>query len=284
MNVTLIYNVLFIITLSSGLFCFYKGFLEPKRIFDVRYRAGPLYRYRKLKEVLHSSHQDAAFLDAGINNMNFVKYKTIRKLILYGFLILAGLKLIRGKMLLAKLNIGLGVFIFYITSPQKSFFTYILKNLSKKRKDAMDEELTGIIIQMKNLILSCDDVSADYILTRVLPFSKLSKPAFSEFLKNMRRGDAKTAGKRFTESFGTKLGGLFANVLILMDELPQREFIEQLDMLKQRAESEHRTRREAKNANVNILRYGVAMLEGFLIVADFLYLICIDSIKLLLML
>ncbi len=278
------YAVMLII-FATGIYMTFQGFIAGRGMFPVRYRDGPLYRFRKVKTSLMDQRQDYIFSDAGIN-MNINKYQTIRKLILLFFLFLGVLNLIKGDVIEARKYLLWGIIIYYLSFPKekqhgkKTLFYYALYRLKKHRADAMDEELTGIIMQMKNIIISRqEEMSANYILTRLVPFTKLTKKAFIEALRYIRQGENEKACKNFEKTFGTKIGTMFANIIVKLDELPVNEFIEQLGSIQKKAEAERRTRKNSKKTKINTIRYTFALSEGFVIALLFMYLIAIDSMK-----
>ncbi|WP_312648903.1 hypothetical protein [Aminipila sp.] len=285
MHITTGYYTVIVIMFSAGVYLTCKGFLGDKSMMPVRYRDGPAYRVRKIKSILMDKKQDDLFASAGIN-MNIEKYNLIRKVVIVGLLLLGILKLMHGDIVTTRKFLVLGLFLYYLTYPKemvhgrKTLFYIIMTRLKKRRAEMMDEELTGIIMQMKNIIISSgEDISANYILTRLIPFTKLTRKAFISALRYIRQGENETATTSFEETFGTKLGSMFANVLVKLDELPAEEFREQLNVIQKKAESDRRTRKNKKMTKLNTIRYMFALAEAFIIAGNFMYLIVIDSMK-----
>ncbi len=279
------YYVVSLLLFSAGIYLTFQGFIANKGMMPIRYRDGPVYRFRKVKYILLEERQDYIFSAAGIN-MNMKKYNTIRKLILFLVLLMGVLNFLKGDILGARKVLMIGLAVYYLSHPaqsvrgRKTLFSYILSALKCHRANAMDEELAGIILQMKNILISSNQqMSANYLLTRIIPFTNLTKKPFTTALRYIRQGESEKAGMFFEELFGTKLGSLFATILIKLDELPASEFKEQLDNIQKKAESERRTRKEKRRTRVNSARYIVAMIQGFVIAVIFMYLLVIDSIK-----
>lgn len=285
MNISTGYYIVTIVIFALGIYFVCKGFLADKSMMPVRYRAGPVYRIRKVRSALTDKRQDILFVSAGIN-MNMEKYQTIRKMTIGCLLIFGVLKLMHGEIITTQKVLLLSLVGYYLTYPKetvngrKTPFCMVLEKLRKRRADAMDEELTGIIMQMKNIMISSGNtISANYILTRLIPFTKITKKAFVSALRYIRQGENVVAAASFKENFGTPLGKLFADIVVKLDALPVEEFREQLDIIQKKAEAERRIRKNRQITRLNTVRYMFAMAEAFIIAGNFMYLIVIDSMK-----
>lgn len=284
MYVEILYYGLISLVFLCGIIFMFRGLCVSSSIMPINYRAGPTYRLGRLRAAFTDSKQDQIFASAGIN-LSMGKYMAWRKVIIWVFLLAAVIKLMESDMTAVRKYLITVLFLYLLSYPKESFrgkktpFYHVLLIMKKRKADAMDEELTGIIMQMKNIIISSDrEVSANYIFMRLLPFTKLTNKAFSLALMYIRHGDIKKAGEAFREAFDTKLGDMFSSILAKLEELPAREFLEQLDMTVKKADAEHKTRREAEKVRVNTTRRLFAVIESVLIMVNFVYLILIDTL------
>lgn len=290
MNITTGYYVITLILFFAGIYFICIGFSAKSTLMPVRYRDGPAYRFEKWKRDLMDQNRDEIFVSAGIH-ISMKKYQAVRQMFMVIILCISILKLLQGRTEDVQNLITAGVLIYYLTYPkQMAFgrrtpFWLIMAGMKKRRADRLDEELAGIIMQMRNIILSRNQhLSANYLISSLIPFTKLTKKAFTTALRFIRQGEIQAAAENFEKIFGTNLGSSFAAVLVKLDELPAEEFREQLDVIQKKAESERRTRRNSKAARINAVRYSFAMMEAFIIAGNFMYLIVIDSIKTLVLL
>ncbi|MFV0516529.1 MAG: hypothetical protein ACK5MV_03970 [Aminipila sp.] len=284
MYISNIVQIAIILIFAIGVYMALTAFNFNSSPISIRYRDGPLYRYKKIKSALMDNSRDYIFESAGIN-LSIKKYIVIRKLCFSVCIIYSLFQLAKGDIYGTQKLLIISIAFYYITSPKETMngrtspLYYVLTKLRSRRLEKMDEELAGIIMQMQNIIISNDNMSADYLMTRLLPFTNLTKQAFAMSLRFVRQGDARMATTSFSKHFGTKLGESFANIIVKLDVLPADEFKEQLRAIQKRAESERRTRRDSKNTRLNTIRYMFAMAWAFIIAGNFLYLIVVDSMK-----
>lgn len=284
MNVITVYYIAVLTTFLTGVYLIYDAFVIEKGAMQIRYRAGPIYRFKKIKSAVMDTGQDQIFAKAGVK-LTMRKYIALRKICFLAFVLFGIIAMLQNNYFGAKISILAGLSFYLMSYPnreirsRKTVFSKVLLRLQHKRANAMDEELTGIILQMKNIIVSnSQDMSANYIITRLLPFTKITEPVFSMSLMYIRQGEMQKASKVFEDMFGTKIGSSFSQIIIKLDELPPKEFLDQLDLVQKRAIAEHRTRKEDKKVRVNTLRRLFALIEAVLIMGNFVYLILIDTL------
>lgn len=248
-------------------------------------RRGLTYQMEKFLDELRDKSDDPMFQRIGMN-LSLRKYNAIRKLILLIIITLAVCHALKGSLMIGVKLLLFGMAVYLVLSPRKTFgrekslFVRFFDHFATRRAHALDEELTGIILQMKNIILSKKSgTSADYILTRLLPFSNLSKAAFQTALSYVRQGRMQEAGTGFSERFGTPLGTSFARIIVKLDELPPQEFLKQLTIVQNNALEEHSTREEKKLVHIQHMKLMLAFSEAILIMGNFVYLILIDALK-----
>lgn len=265
-----------------------EGFFSNSLTKQVRYRKDAAYRIISLKEDLLDRGIDPLFLKLGLK-VSMRRYMAIRKIMLSAMLLLSILKACEADYRHSLLLFLIMLLALRLSSPKlqnnkgkKTFFAGITDMALKRRNDRLDEELTGIIIQMKNIIISKKTgISAVYILTRLIPFTNLSKDAFTASLRYVRQGKMAEAASAFSMRFGTKLGEAFSRVILNLDSLPPAEFLEQLTNLQKTAMEQHNTRKEKHLMNMQNLKRSLAYLEALLVMGIFIYLITADSLKIL---
>lgn len=286
MNVITVYYLAVLTSFIAGVYLIYDAFVIQKGAMQIRYRAGPVYRFKKIKSAVMDTGQDQIFVKAGLK-LTMRKYRALRKICFLTCILIGIAALLQNKYFGAEISISTGIIFYTISYPSREFrgkntiFSKVLLRLQSKRANAMDEELTGIILQMKNIIISNNqDMSANYIFARLLPFTKITEPVFSTSLMYIRQGELQKSGNVFEEMFNTKIGSSFSQIIMKLDELPPKEFLEQLDLVQKKAIAEHRTRKEDRKVRVNTLRRLFAILEAVLIMGNFVYLILIDTLLL----
>lgn len=177
---------------------------------------------------------------------------------------------------------------YFCTYPKDSFkgkktpFKMCLDTIYRKKLQKKDEELSSVITQMKNIILSQQNqlVSADYILTRLLPYIVISKPVFIQTLSLVRKGRKEEAANHFAKGFGTKLGTDFSKIILKLDELDPAEFLKQLDIFQTSVQENKETNRERRGQNAKGIIYLLASVELALMVFNFMYIILMDTVEL----
>ncbi|WP_206457886.1 hypothetical protein [Anaerovorax sp. IOR16] len=247
-------------------------------------RRGVSYQMEKLLEEIRDKSEDLMFRQIGLK-LSLRRYNAIRKLLLIVIGLLAIMYVMKGDIDFSIRLILFGIGLYYLLSSKEKFgrrktvFARFCDAFSKRRGCAMDEELTGIIMQMKNIILSKKNgTSADYILTKLIPFTNFSKAAFQTALYFVRQGRVSDAGEAFEERFPTSLGKSFARVMVKLDELPPEEFLKQLTIVQNNALEEHRTREEKKLVHIQHIKLMLAFCEAILIMGNFVYLVLIDTL------
>lgn len=113
-----------------------------------------------------------------------------------------------------------------------SFYSILEKKLSKKKKELLVRELSGLCIQLKNIIITeRGNVSSARALQKLIRYSKVAKPYLINFMSDILKGDGVEGAKQFEDEMGFKLAGNFSYIILKMDTLPSAEFLNQLNIL-----------------------------------------------------
>lgn len=282
-NLQIAYYLLILMVLAYGIMLVVDSFYMKSSAY-IGYKPN---LKRTVSEVIFSlgdKGSDEIFQRIGIS-LSMRKYTAFRNLIII-------LMLFWSVLLFLKLNNdkALKIFVFtvglyFTTYPtdrignKKTPFKIILDTLYQNRLLRRDEELMIVIVQMKNIILSCNSVSSDYILTRLLRFTNLTKPIFIQTLSLIRRGRREDAYKYFSDSFGTKLGEDFARIILILDSLPPKEFLDQLEIFQESLKENQETKVEKKSQRNKQIIWLLASAEIVIIIFNFVYIILADTMQ-----
>ena len=121
-----------------------------------------------------------------------------------------------------------------------------------KRQSALDGELYGSIITLKNLALVQKEkpLSADFIFEALLENSMTLRPAYEELITLYRGGRDEEAFRTFAERVGSRAGRSFASVLSKLDRINPSETVKQMEVL-QNMMAEERMTAAVRNAQRN---------------------------------
>lgn len=151
-----------------------------------------------------------------------------------------------------------------------------LKCIGKQHKinlqNKQNRELYTIIIQLKNMVVSQQNSPCilSYMLSKVIRFTKYTKPQFIKFITLIDLNQEKQAKKRFIEEINTPLARDLVYVLIQLDKIKPVEVVNQLDALQKRVENENITVKNKKEELYSDLMYVMPTILCFLILLNFL--------------
>lgn len=237
----------------------------------------------KIKRKIKASSIKETFHLGGINAAE--KYVRIRRIItmflaVYGiYIMLYSIK--KGIMFL------LFVFILYLaSSPVENFGKR--RSLYKVGKDAyrnfrregLKQELIGITIQLKNLIVSAPEktYSTNYVLSRLIPYTKRTKSYFTDFSLLYSAGEKEEGIILFEDGFGFKQATDFITILLKIDELPANEFLPQIDVLLTSFWEENETYQEKKLERQTSLLFSLSSAEIMALILDFVVVVIMSTL------
>lgn len=230
--------------------------------------------------------QDDTFNKAGIK-LSLKKYTAFRNLIGVFIMIVAMYNLSNGYMQESvKATVFTGTFMI-LTSPKeelikghRSPFRIAIDFIYKKRQILLDKELVEVIQQMKGLIITNNDnISADYIFTRLVPYCKVSKTIFIQTHAFLMTGRRKAASEFFANSYNTNLGRKFAAILLKLDKLPAVEYLKELEILQKNITEEKKTTLERKRQTKISIIFTLAGVQLAIIIFDYIYIVIVDAIN-----
>lgn len=273
--------------LVTGLLC--TGVLLLLDSFVLKPAPAPVLKDRttQLREQIFNKKSDPVFERAGIR-LSVKRYKMFCLLIVSVMLLFSFLKVIKGDLTGCSKTLLLALLFYVLTTPREHYnfgkkiyktpFGAVLDMLYARRLDAMDTELASVISQMRNLIVSWSGQSrsAEYILSRLLPYTKLTRPVFLQTQSLIIQGQYDAAAEIFASNFRTKLAKDFSRVLPKLDRLPLEELLEQLNILMSNASVKRETRKEQKLQQSKMIIFLLASLELILIIGDFVYIVLYD--------
>ncbi len=144
----------------------------------------------------------------------------------------------------------------------------------KKRRERLKQELIGITIQLKNLLLSAageKSFSTTYVLNRLLPYTKSTKKYFVDLTILHSVGEKDKAISLFENAFGTKQAADFVNILLKLDELPAQDFLPQIDLLLDGFWEERESYYDNKTKTQGQMLFLFASVPIALLIADFIF-------------
>lgn len=123
---------------------------------------------------------------------------------------------------------------------------------SLRKKAAIDSELYGSAITLKNLALVQKEkpLSADYIFEALMDNSTVLKPAYEELITLYRNGRDEEAFKYFGDRIGSRYGRNFASILSKIDKINPAEMVQQMEVF-QNIMAEERMTEAVKTAQRN---------------------------------
>ena len=170
------------------------------------------------------------------------------------------------------------LFLIFISLPRYTFLGIktplaLLIGFAKKNYlNNIELELFNILTVLKNLIITCKNtpMSAEYIISNLIEFSKLTKPQLSEFLSLYRLGKTDAAFEFFKSDIGTKIGEDFASILIKLDVMDPSELISQLELYQEAIRDRCLTEKIKKDKLVSDLAFLPVVGVVFLILINFI--------------
>ena len=146
---------------------------------------------------------------------------------------------------------------------------FLRKTRSLKKYGAMDRELYGSAVTLKNLALVQKEkpLSADYIFQSLMDNSLALRPAYEEMITLYRNGRDEEAFKAFGNIAGSRAGRNFASVLSKIDRINPAETIKQMEVFQNMMAEERMTAavRAAQKNSVLITALASASIFALLI-------------------
>lgn len=277
-----IFYLCFVGLLGIGSMWIYEGFCLPAA---VRSRT-LLSRGKRVITTLKDREADEIFLQAGIR-LSVKKYQMICNVITAAIFVYAMVQILDNQFMTGLKIAVIAVGFSLLTKPKeflwgkiKSPFHWALTSFTKSYQERKDMELANLITQMRNLILSWGDMnrSTSYLLTRLIPYTSITKPILLQTHLLIMQGRREEAASFFSKRMGTKLGNEFSKILVKLDSLPQTEFLEQMNVLMANLEERRETKKEQQLQRSKMIIFLLASAEMLLIMFDFIYVILYDSI------
>lgn len=264
------------------------GFLMIKGAFlnsrEIKYKRSLKRSMKKFFDEICDSPEDERFIRYGIK-ISMKQYAAVRTLMVLALFLIAAYSFLFLDLDYAiKLALAAAA-LFLISMPKDTFlgkptpFFRIMQSIANRYLEAKDDELMTVITQMRNIIISRSGnaVSADYLLSSLLRFTKVSKPLFIHALKLIRRGDSKEAYLYFMNHFGTRLGEDFAAIILKLDELPPKEFLDQLDIFQAEIKEKKKTTKSRQQEKAKLIMVTLASFEMMIVILNFMYVILADT-------
>lgn len=264
------------------------GFLLIKTAFinspEDKYKKGLKRSMKKFIDEICDSPEDEKFLRYGIK-LSMKRYIAARALIVLALLFASVYSFLFLNMHLSIKLVLVAAALFLVSVPKDTFlgrptpFSKMIESIARRHLEAKDDELMTVITQMRNIIISRGGsaISADYLLSSLLRFTKVSKPQFIQALKLIRRGDSKGAYLYFMNHFGTRLGEDFATIILKLDELPPKEFLDQLDIFQAEIKEKKKTIKSRRQEKAKLIMVTLASLELMIVILNFMYVILADT-------
>ncbi|MDD2569431.1 MAG: hypothetical protein PHQ49_07295 [Clostridia bacterium] len=282
MTVHDLYYLIIIISATISFSLIYDGFFS-KNIIKQKIQMSRVYK--EFLNSLSDKTKDDVFGKIGIR-LSIKKYTAYRNLIATMLLLWSFYNAINGQPQTSIKTTLVLLVLLIVTVPKneiikgiKSPFKMCFDLAYKRRQTVIDKELINVISQMRNLIISNDkSLSADYILTRLVPHTNQSKEIFVQTHSFLQKGRKNDAAKYFKTAYNTWLGGEFSQVLLKLDTLPANEFLQQIEILQESIEDIKDTDASRKIETKKTLLFTYATLQIMLIIFDFIYIVMTDSI------
>ncbi len=285
MNIAIqeIYYFAVVLVMLKGFSLVYDSFLMRNVI---AYKPSLKRSANKMLQALSDKNVDEVFRRVGIN-LSIQKYTAYRNILMLTIIIMAAIKGINNDVENTAKLLVYAAGIYMLTYPKDTFrgyktpFKYLFDMIYASRLAKKDEELMSVISQMKNLILSrnSNSISTDYIFTRLIDYTNISKHNFIQALALIRKGERSKAEALFAKDFGTKLGSDFSKIMVRLDYLPATEFLEQITILQESVKGKRQTLKEQKMQRKKMTIYVLAALELSLIIFNYIYIVLFDTMQ-----
>lgn len=243
-------------------------------------------RYKEISDDIHNrlsnSELDKQLFDAGVGLTAF-SYNLLRLGFTVGVLVVGIMAVIRqGDDALKYIIIATAIYL--ATTPRIRFnhfttpFGWALEAIKSEFEAKKDLEVYRAITQLKNLAIAqqAKPLGADFIISQLLKFTKVTKPIFSQTLSLWRLGKEKEAQNYFATAIGTKLGGEFANVLVKLDQINPVELVDQLLLYQTHVKEERVTKildKQERRSNIifiPVLALAFTILMNFVMIVVWL--------------
>ena len=284
-NIEFLFYWFLLLIMMIGTF-FIKESLLGSRKNMVRHQISIRRSFKRLSTDLKDAGTDEIFMAVGVR-LSMKKYLAVRNLVLLLLLCMAAVSFISGDLRKgARMTLMLtGIFI--ISYPKsrimekKTPFKMVLDVMYKNRQDRKDAELFSVISQMKNIILShnVSAVSSDYLFTKLLQFTNISKPIFLRTQNLIIMGRKDEAGRYFAEAYGTKFGKDFSRIIPKLDELHPKEFLNQLILFQNSMREMYQTKKENRQSWNMLIMTALSTLEITIFILNFMYLVFVDTLQ-----
>lgn len=178
--------------------------------------------------------------------------------------------------------------VFFISSPRKrlfmreSPFMFVVKQIQKNKRMKLNLEIYRCLSQLKNLAVAKAEArfSGDHIICELSKFTTHAKPILNRMLGYWYEGRYEEAANHFINAVGTDDAKALAGLLLKIDYLKPQEFISQLELYQNEAKERRKTAAQKTKENKSHLIYGLVMLSGVCILANFLVVsIAIDAFE-----
>lgn len=284
-DIEFIVYVLLLLLIVAGAFLINEGFLGGSK-YIAKYKFSLRRSTKRIVNIFRDSTVDEIFMNAGIR-LSMKKYTTIRS---FGILLLICMMIIcvTNEDYIQSVRLGIFLLITYlVTYPKNSIkgkktpFKLILDVMYKNRQDRKDTELFSAISQMKNVILAHNSsaVSSDYLFSKLLRFTDVSKPIFLKTQNLIITGRKEEAGKYFAEAYGTKFGKDFSRIIPKLDELHPKEFLDQLILFQNNMRELYQTKKEKEQSRNMMIMTALSTMELTIFMINFMYLIFVDTLQ-----
>ena len=284
-NIEFFFYLLILLLIIEGVFLMKESFLGGRKNI-VRHQMSLKRGAKRIITDLKDSGTDEIFVNAGIK-LSVKKYMAIRNLALLLLFCMAALSLLSGDLRGGSrlvLILAAGFLLSYPKSMvrgKKTPFKMVLDVMYKNRQDRKDEELFSVVSQMKNVILAhnASAVSSDYLFTKLLRFTNISKPIFLKTQNLIIMGRKDEAGKFFSEAYGTKFGKDFSRIIPKLDELHPKEFLDQLILFQNNMRELYQTKKENRQNRNMLIMTALSTLELTIFMLNFMYLVFVDTLQ-----
>ena len=231
---------------------------------------------------------DQDLVKAGIK-LSIKKYIAYRNLLLLLMLVIAICNLYQKRNdITFKWLVACYILMFLSTPKQeiikgkRSPFKVTVDWIYRKRQQALDNELISVISQMRGMIVSNGkNISGDYLFTRILPYTKISKPIFTQVHSFLMLSRKEKAAEYFVESYGTKLSSRFASIILKIDKVESKELLKEMEIIQKSITEEKKTLSERKRQTKMSIIFTVACVQVALLIMNLIYIIQMDAVSIL---
>ena len=207
------------------------------------------------------------------------QYNLIRVLITLVLVFYGMLKFYQTKSMMDMTIAYVLALVFYIFSAPKekvlgvnSPFIIAARYFKVQQQKEYDKELYKAIGQLKSICITNQDnpKSGDAIMEELIRYTNLTRPIFAQTLSLIRLQQYETARTFFTTSIGTKLSRDFIHVLLELDSIDPKEFIQQLKVFQDAEREKRLTERLNQQENLSIILYTPAMTTCTVVLLNFI--------------